>query len=455
MAGHVDPTRRGFLRRTASGAALGAVSLIGTRAFGANDKIVCGFMGLGGRSRQLVDHVAKNGTATIAYVADCDTRRLATPVKTVEKLFGAKPKAVSDFRKILDDKTVDVLFSPTPDHWHALSTILACQAGKDVYVEKPVSHNAWEGRQMVRAARKYKRIVQIGTQNRSAPYAKAAADYIRSGKLGDVHLCRVVNMKTRGAVAKQPDGTPPEGVNYDMWLGPAPKRPFNPNSFHYRWHWFWDFSGGDIINDGIHQMDVARWLIGRDLPASVVCNGGKFHTKDAQETPDTQHVLYDYGDLTLTFELTLWTPYIKKTPGGMRDKDMFPNWLFGATRVEVYGSKGAMMFGRHGAGWQVFTSPKFNPYNNWVVAAEQHGRKPGDAHVANFFDCVRSRKLPNADVEPVHLSTMLCHLGNISHRVGGQKLAFDAKTERFTNSDEANKLLKRVGRSPWLIPEEV
>ncbi|NQT52514.1 Gfo/Idh/MocA family oxidoreductase, partial [bacterium] len=234
MAGHTDPTRRGFLRRTASGAALGAVSLIGTRALGANDKIVCGFMGLGGRSGQLINHVAKNGTGTVAYVADCDTRRLATPVKTVEKLFGAKPKAVSDFRKILDDKTVDVLFSPTPDHWHALSTILACQAGKDVYVEKPVSHNAWEGRQMVRAARKYKRIVQIGTQNRSAPYAKAAADYIRSGKLGDVHLCRVVNMKTRGAVAKQAAGTPPEGVNYDMWLGPAPKRPFNPNGFHYR-----------------------------------------------------------------------------------------------------------------------------------------------------------------------------------------------------------------------------
>ena len=262
-------------------------------------------------------------------------------------------------------------------------------------------------------------------------------------------------MTTGGAVGTLSEGAPPQGVDYDMWLGPAPKRPFNPNSFHYKWHWFWDFSGGDIINDGVHQMDIARWLIGRALPKTVVTTGGKYHFKDAQETPDTQHVHYDYGDLTLTFELTLWTPYIKKTPGGMRDKDIFPEWPFCATRVEVYGTRGVMMFGRHGAGWQVYTSPGRNPYRNWKAEAEMHGRRPGDAHVANFLDCVRSRKRPAADVEDGHLSTVLCHMANISYRVGGDRLTFDPKTETFVGHDAANKLVKRVGRKPWLIPEEV
>jgi predicted dehydrogenase len=435
--------------------AAAGLSIAGGRAIGANERIVCGVMGCGGRSRQLIGHLAKRDDTAIATLADCDSRRLGPAAERVEKLFGEKPKTTTDFRNILDDKSVDVLFSPTPDHWHALSTILACQAGKDVYVEKPVSHNVWEGRQMIRAARKYDRVVQIGTQNRSAPYVQAAVEAVRSGKLGPVRVIRVVNMKNRHEVPPQPNAKPPEGVNYDMWLGPAPKRAFNPNNFHYRWHWFWDFSGGDIINDGVHQMDVARWISGRKLPTTVVTTGGKYHFKDAQETPDTQHVLYDYGDLTLSFELALYTPYMKKTPMKLRDQDLFPRWPFSATRVEVYGTDAMMMFGRHGAGWQIFTVPKRNPYDNWEVVTEQHGRRPGDAHIANFLDCVRSRKRPNADVEPIHLSTVLCHLGNISYRVGGAKLTFDAEAERFVDNDAANELLKRVGRSPWQIPEEV
>ena len=456
MPERTDLSRRRFLRHSATGAAAGAaVSLIGTGALGANDKIVCGFMGLGGRCRQLIDHVAKRKDTAVAYVADCDTRRHERAAKQVEQLFGVKPKTVADFRTILADKAVDVLFSPTPDQWHCPSVIYACQAGKDVYVEKPLSHNIWEGRQAVKAARKYRRVVQLGTQNRSAPYCRAAVDYLRGGKLGTVHLVRVINMKTRGVITKKPDAEPPKGVDYDMWLGPAPKRAFNPNSFHYNWHWFWDFSGGDIINDGVHQIDAARWLVGRTLPKSAVTTGGKFVFDDAQETPDTQHVHYDYGDLTMTFELTLWTPYMKKTPMKLRERDLFPEWPFCATKVEVYGTKGVMRFGRHGAGWQVHSAPGRNPYKNWKVDAELHGRRPGDAHVANFFDCVRSRKRPNADVEEGHLSTVLCHMANISYRVGGDRLVFDPKTERFVGHDAANKLVKRVGRAPWLIPEEV
>jgi len=439
--------RRTFLAGSASAAA--AISLIGTQALGANDRIVAGFLGCGGRGRQLVAHVAARDDSQIAYVCDLDPSRLAPGIANVEKHTGKKPKGVADYRTILEDKDVDVFFNATPDHWHVLPVIHACQAGKDAYVEKPLSHNIWEGRQAVRAARKHKRIVQLGTQNRSAPYCTAAADYIRSGKLGDVYLCRVFNMKTRGAVPPRPDGQPPKGVDYDRWLGPAPKRPFNPNHFHYRWHWFWDYSGGDIINDGVHQIDLARWLVGRTLPKSVVCTGGKFaFANDAQDTPDTQNVHWEYDKLTMTFELTLWTPYMRKTSMKRRDLDEFPNWPFSATRIELYGTKGLMMMSRHGGGWQAFDTKA-------KVAAEHHGRRPGDHHIANFFDCVRSRKRANADVEEGHLSTVLCHLGNISYRVGGRRLAFNAKTERFVDDDEANRLVKRGGRPPYAIPEDL
>ena len=444
--GHGAMGRRRFLRGAAAGVAAGA--LIGTRALGANEKIVCGFLGLGGRGRQLIGHVLAREDGEVAYVCDLDPRRHSYGVGPVEKARGKKPKVVADYRKVLDDKDVDILFNATPDHWHCLPVIHACQAGKDAYVEKPLSHNIWEGRQTVKAARKYKRVVQVGTQNRSAPYNMAALKLIRDGALGKLHLVRVFNMKTRGAVPKQPDGEPPKGVDYDRWLGPAPKRPFNPNHFHYKWHWFWDFSGGDIINDGIHQIDLARWLAGVGMPKSVVTTAGKFAFDDAQDTPDTQNVHWEYDGLTMTLELTLWTPYIHKIPGRIRARDEFPKWPLCSTRIELYGTKAMMQMGRHGGGWQVFDA-KGN------VAAQHYGRRPSDAHIANLFDCVRSRKRANADVEAVHLSTCLCHLGNISYRVGGARLRYDAAREQIIDHPEANALVKRAGRPPYQIPEEV
>ena len=440
--------RRRFLTSSAGVAAGAAVSLIGTRALGANEKIVCAFLGLGGRGRQLVGHVLSRDDTEVAYVVDLDPSRHGSGVGAVEKARGKKPKVVTDYHKALDDKDVDVLFNATPDHWHCLPVIHACQAGKDAYVEKPLSHNIWEGRQTVKAARKYKRIVQVGTQNRSAPYNMAAKKLITDGGLGKVHLVRVFNMKTRGAVPARPDGEPPKGVNYDLWLGPAPKRPFNPNHFHYRWHWFWDYSGGDIINDGVHQIDLARWLAGVGMPKSVVTTAGKFALNDAQDTPDTQNVHWEYDGLTMTFELTLWTPYVKKIPGRIRARDEFPVWPFCSTRIEIYGEKAMMQMGRHGGGWQVFDA-------SWKPIAQHFGRRPSDAHIANLFDCVRSRKLSNADVEKVHLSTCLCHLGNISGRVGGDRLRYDAAAEQFIGHPEANKLVKRPGRKPYQIPDPV
>jgi len=438
-------SRRAFIRT--STASLAAASLIGTRALGANEKIVVGFMGCGGRGTGVAMEIVPRADVEIAWVCDADASRAANAAAAIERKTGRRPKTTQDFRQILDDGSVHALFNMTPDHWHALPTVLGCQAGKDVYVEKPASHNIWEGRQMTRAARKHNRIVQVGLQNRSAPYVLAAADYIRSGKLGRVHFIRVLNMKTRGPIPKRPDTEPPKTLDYDRWLGPAPARPYNPNRCHGGWYWYWDYSGGDIVCDGVHQMDIARLLIGRTTPKSVVATGGRYFFDDDPDTPDTQAVLYDYGDLTMQFDLTLWTPYMKKIAFEIRMSDtLFPDWMFCATRIEVYGSKGLMMLGRHGGGWHVY-----GPDTKLVEKLK--GKFPAVPHYENFFECIKSRKRPNGDIEEGHLSAVLCHMGNISLRVGGRRLQYDGEKELFVGDDEANALTKRVGREPYRLRE--
>jgi predicted dehydrogenase len=302
---------------------------------------------------------------------------------------------------------------------------------------------------MVEAARKYKRVVQLGTQTRSGDYTREAIEYIRSGKLGRVHLAHVVNMKNREPMPRKEDCPPPQGVDYDMWLGPAPKRPFNPNRFHANWNWWWDYSGGDIINDGVHQIDITRALIGKDYPKTVSASGGKFHFDDDQETPDTLAVTWQFENVTMVCEVLFWTPYMKKMPFPLRERtDYYPNWPFDGMRIEVYGDRGLMYFERHGGGWQVFDESE-------KVIAQSNDVQPHRKHLENFFACVESRHRPNADIEEGHRSTLLCHLGNISYRLGGRKLTFDGKTETFVNDSEANKYLKRAPREPWVIPEQV
>jgi len=302
---------------------------------------------------------------------------------------------------------------------------------------------------MVEAARKYKRVVQLGTQTRSAPYAQHAVDAIRSGLIGDIHLVKVFNMKTRGQLKALADAPTPDGVNYDLWLGPAPMRPFNENHFRGgRWNWKWEYSGGDIINDGIHQIDFARWASMRRSPKTAYSIGGIWELKDKQDTPDTQTVLLEFEGLTMLIEVTLWTPYMKKTPPSIRTSDTFPEWAFNATKVEVYGTKGMMILGRHGGGWKSFDA-------DGIPGPFEYGKDPADRHMVNFLDCIRKGGKPNADIEKGHLSTTLCHLANISYRLGGRKLNFDSKTERFIDDDEANRLVKRTYRSPWIVPEEV
>lgn len=449
--------RRQFIHRSTQaglGLAAGATLLAAkpARAVSANEKIVLGIIGIKGRGSALGPHFAARDDCEVAYLADVDTQYFGSRSDAIESAQGKAPQTVQDFRRILDDKAVDAVVIATPDHWHALPTVWACQAGKHVYVEKPASHTPWEGRKMVEAARRYNRVVQVGTQNRSAPYNMAAKEYIDSGKLGKIHLVRVYNQKGWGNVQPVPDSDPPESLDYDMWLGPAPLAPYNANH-HRGWNHFWRFSGGDIINDGVHQLDLARWLIGRDYPKSVYSVGGRYNQEGAFETPDTQLATYEFDDgLVMSFELSLYTPYILKTDGEIRDSDMFPYWLQNSTRIEIYGSEGLMIVGRHGGGWQVFARPH---QRQPVVVAQEYGRFPDPEHKQNFCDCIRSGDLPNADIEEGHRSTLLCQYANISLRLGGQKLEIDPATETCIGNDDANAMLKREYRSPWVVPEQV
>lgn len=442
--------RRTFLKHATIATSVAAAG-VSINAAGANDRVVIGVMGIGGRGNFLGPEFAKREDVEIRYLADPDSRLFPSRLTAVAAVKGDQPRAVQDFRVILDDPEVDAVVQATPDHWHALGTILACQAGKDVYVEKPTSHSIWESRKMIEAARKYGRIVQVGAQNRSAAYCHLAKEFIDGGGLGDVHFARVLNSKYRGPVPVKPDQpAPPDGVDYDMWLGPAPSRPFNENHYRYNWHWMWPYSGGDIINDGVHQIDIARWMIGRDYPNAVSSAGNKDAFEgDAQDAPTTQTVTWEYDGLMMVFEQTLFTPYMKKTPMDMRDTDTLPNWPFSGTRMEIHGTKNMMFLSRHGGGWQVFDG-------NGESVRIQHGHfsTSNTAHIDNFIDCMRSRELPHGDIEPLHLSTLLCHYGIIAYRTG-RRLRIDPATEGFKDDPEANALVKRSYREPYVVHEEV
>jgi predicted dehydrogenase len=354
-----------------------------------------------------------------------------------------RPQTGADFRRVLEDRTVDALVVATPDHWHGLVTILACQAGKDVYVEKPLSHNVREGRAMIAAARKHQRIVQVGTQSRSAPYARAAKDYLASGKLGDVHLVRVYNQMEHPRTPLGPAGPVPRDFDYDLWCGPAAKLPYHPDR---RWLNFAEFSCGPIAGDAVHQLDLARYVLGDPPhPRSVSCHGGIYALRDGRDTADTQSAVFDYGTYTLLFEGALWTPYMKKTDMKDRDTDEFPDWTFNATKIEILGTRGFMYLGRHGDGWQVFDS------NQERIVAEP-GRQSDREHLADFLDAIRSRRLPIADVAVGHASTLLSHLANASWQAGNVALRFDAESESFPDAPAANAYLGRTYRPPWSLP---
>jgi predicted dehydrogenase len=450
-------TRRGFLQstgKTGVGLGLGASALAtisNAAAPPASERVRLAIVGFRGRGGVLARKYAARPDCEVAWLCDVDESLFDTNAKGIEQIQNRRPQVAADFRRALDDKSVDAIVVATPDHWHALATIWGCQAGKDVYVEKPVSHSPWEGRKMVEAARRYSRIVQAGLQNRSAAYNMAAKEYIDSGKLGTIHMVRVINQKSWPNVAAAPDGDPPAGLNWDMWTGPAPASKYNTN-YHHAWNHFWRFSGGDIINDAVHQIDLARWLVGKTYPQSVYSTGGRFAEPGVLESPDTQVAIYQFDDLVMMLELTLYTPYMIKSDAALRDSDMYPYWPQNAERIDIYGSQGLMIVGRHGCGWQVFVRPKDRKP---VLAQEQNGPFPDEEHFTNFVESIRTRKTPNADIEEGHRSTLMCQLANISYRLNGRKLVVDPQTETLVNDAEANGLLKREYRAPWTVPATV
>lgn len=395
---------------------------------------VIGFNGRGGSHIDAFLPSSGNGTEVAALV-DIDDSVLARGVAKVEKNQGRSPAAFTDLRKMLDDKSVDGVSIATPNHWHTLAAIWAIQAGKDVYVEKPLSHNVFEGRMLVQFAKQNNRIVQHGTQSRSSGAVREAVQKLREGVIGKVYMAKGHCFKWRASIGKVSEPIPvPNGVDYDLWSGPAPIKPIRRQKFHYDWHWQWDYGNGDIGNQGVHEMDIARWGLGVGLPKSVLSGGGRFGYEDDGETPNTQHVLFEYGDSVLQFE-------VRGLPTNNEQGVSIGN-IF-------YGSNGYMIVNR--GKWATFMGANSEPGPSGPTS-DAHGVD----HFSNFVEAVKARdpKLLNAPVEEGHLSAALCHLANVSYRLG-RKLQFDPATEKFVADKPADAMLTREYRKPYIVPDKV
>ena len=426
--------RRTFL--LGAGLAMGASGANDT----ANGKVGIGVIGLGGRGRDHLKYYSKLPDARVVAICDVNQAQTERAAQIVEKLQGNKPHVHQDLRKLFEDKDVDAVSIATPNHWHALATIWACQAGKDVYCEKPACYNLFEGRAMEAAVRKSKRIVQIGMQGRSLAHKQRAMDLLHSGAIGQVYMARGICFKRRPSIGHTPTEPVPPGLDWDLFLGPAPMREYTKNRYQYNWHWFWDTGNGDIGNQGIHEMDLARRGLGRDLPKGVASTGGKYVYQDDQETPNTQIATFDYGDAELVFEVRGLN-----TGGEPGIPASGPNFI----GVTFFGSKGFMPVDEHG--FQIFLGDKREPGESM-----QHAETEIDdtiPHMANFLKAVKSRNPADltADVSVGVTSAALVHMANISYRAG-RKLTYDAASGSFAGDDQANAMSTRpVYRSPYSI----
>jgi predicted dehydrogenase len=440
--------RRNFVR-TSAGAAAALGFNATTYAGSPNGTIRVAVVGFNGQGGAHIREYARMPNVEIAALCDVDAAVMSKGCQNVEKLTGKKPKEYVDFRKLLEDKTIDAVSIATPNHWHSLMGIWACQAGKDVYVEKPCSQSYWEGKQLVAAARKYNRIVQHGTNSRSTVALREAMQKLREGVIGEVYMARGLCFKWRDTIGKKADAGVPPGVDYDLWLGPAPKRPFNPNRFHYNWHWNWDYGNGDIGNQGIHEMDIARWGLGVTLPTKVFSMGGHFMFDDDQTTPNTQVANLEFNvngkTKMLVFEVRHWMTNNEAGIGQRRDDKglVTDSNCIGNT---FYGSEGYMAI------------EGYNSYKTFLGKKQEPGpsRREGGSNWENFIQAVRSRKREdmNADIEEGHLSSALMHLANISYRTG-RSLQFDPVKEMIVKDPEANAMLRRKYRDPFVVPEKV
>jgi predicted dehydrogenase len=467
-----DVTRRHFMETSTAFAALAGInSLVSSeRVLGANDRVRVAICGVHGRGNDHLENYAKIKNVEIAALCDIDESVLRERAAQMDKAGLTKAAVFTDVRKLLDDKSIDAISIATPNHWHSLMAIWACQAGKDVYVEKPCSHNLWEGQQLVKAAARYDRIVQHGTQSRSDRSVREAVQKISEGAIGDAYMARGICYKWRDTIGKASVQPVPAGVDYDRWTGPAPLREFTKNRFHYNWHWQWHYGNGDLGNQGVHQLDVARWGMGLGFPSKVSAIGGHFMFQDDQETPNDLNCSFQF-DLPggvrrlITFEVRHWITNHEAEigTGGLG----VPEPVKSANRPALgptsgsrnaignifYGSKGYLASGDEDAA----------TYAVWL-GQDQEKQPPVTggselAHFQNFIDCVVSRKKADlhAPIEEGHISCGLMHLANASYRLG-RTIDFNPETQMVIGDDEATRILRdddRSYRAPFVIPEEV
>jgi predicted dehydrogenase len=462
-------TRRSFLKSsaTAAGIAAFAAPAVALNIRGANERVRVGLVGLGGRMRSHIGSltvIKESANVEIAAICDCDQTKLDGAAKAYPDLEGVKLKTYTEQRKLFDDKSIDAISFSTQDHWHALQTIWACQAGKDVYVEKPPTWCIWEGRQMVKAARKYGRMVQVGTQNRSNPNIREGMQQLKDGLIGDLYMARGMTYKMRGNLGKHNPRPVPAGLDWDSWVGPAKMVEYS--SFHHRrWYYLSNFASGDIANQTVHDIDKIRWGLGLDKhPVTVMSLGDRFPPgdQDDADTPNTQAFLCKWADrkVLVTFEIRHW---YTNSEAGMRDKYPFvaENQCVGEI---FFGTKGYMIFPDYSS-YYSFLGPKNEPgpfktagQTRDALSASQltDWRSESAPHFKNWIDAIRSRKHEdlNAEVEQGHLSNTVCHLAKISCKLG-RSVHFDPQTERFVKDPEADRFLRREYRPPYVIPDEV
>jgi predicted dehydrogenase len=410
--------------------------VIPKRAFGANDRIRVAVLGLNGRGNDHVSEIMKQSNVEIATFCDPDMDILKKRAQSFKEKYRLDVAVEQDLRKVYDDKNIDAVSLATPNHWHALQVIWACQAGKDVYVEKPATHNVHEGRKMIEAAYKYGRIVQHGVQLRSSVAIREAIQHLRDGLIGRVYMSRGLVYRWRPDIGNKGISNLPAGLDYDLWCGPAPMVPFTRNLVHYNWHWHWNYGNGDVGNQGIHETDLCMWGLDVGLPERITSMGGKFLWDDCKEVPEIQTSIYHYPKQKkiIQFEVRNWCTNLEDGAG---------------VGNIFYGDKGYMVIKGYGT------------YETYLGEKREKGPSRSEGgeltlHFKNWFDAIRSRdmSIQNGPVETGHLSSALAHLGNISYRLGCQ-LDFDPVAERFTGNEDANNMLSREYRYPYVLPEKI
>jgi len=412
-------------------------------AIGANDRIRVAVLGVNGRGGSHISstmRLAESDNVLVTALCDPDMNVLQTKAKTFEDNYKQKVAIQQDFRKLLESKEIDAVTIATPNHWHALMAIMACQAGKDVYVEKPGTHNIAEGRKLIEAAYKYNRIVQHGVQLRSNEAVREAVQHLRDGLIGKVYFARGLVFRSRADIGNKGISKVPAGLDYDLWCGPAPMVPFTENLVHYNWHWHWNYGNGDVGNQGIHETDLCMWGLNVGLPERITSMGGKFLWDDCKEVPELHTALYHYPKekKMIQFEIRPW--YTNMEEGITPTANIAVGNIF-------YGDKGVLVVN------------DYNEYSTYLGRNREKGpsnKTTGDLHFKNWFDAIRARdmSIQNGPVESAHMASALAHLGNISYRLG-RHLNFDPVAERFIGDEDANNMLTRQYRSPYVMPEKI